>query len=145
MMRKLSTKLIIVTILVAVTGLGFFILEESETQVSINGVLCNRSSANVWLAVSEGERHSVYSLPPGQCTDFFKQDAEAIWGRDCSTDPCSYQAWKLGAGRFEVGDDPNSPLGSVLRIQGWGAGSRWHITEDWPKPELASIHYSLVK
>jgi hypothetical protein len=145
MMRKLSTKLIIVTILVAVTGLGFFILEESETEISINGVLCNRSSTSAWLAVSEGERHSVYSLSPGHCTDFFKQDAEAIWGRDCSTDPCSYQAWKLGAGRFEVVDDPNSPSDSVLRIKGWGAGSRWHITEDWPKPELSSIGYSLVK
>lgn len=144
-MRKLSTKLVIVTILVAITGLGFLILEESETEISINGVLCNRSSTGVWLSVSEGERHSVYSLAPGHCTNFFKQDVEAVWGRDCSTEPCSYQAWKLGAGRFEVLDDVDSPSGSVLRIQGWGVGSRWRVSEDWPKPDLSSINYLLVK
>ena len=136
--------LILVTILVAVTSLGFFILEESETELSINGVLCNHSSMGVWLAMSEGERTSNYALAPGQCTNFFGQDAEAIWGRDCNTDPCHYQAWKLGAGRFSVVDDTNSS-GSVLRIRGWGAGSRWRVSEDWPKPDLSSINYLLVK
>jgi hypothetical protein len=145
MMQKLSTKLILITVLVAITGLGFFILEESETEVSINGVLCNHSSTDVWLALTEGERTGAFSLAPGQCTNFFQQDAEAIWGRDCSTDPCSYQAWKLGAGRFAVYDSAESDSGLVLRIRGWGAGSRWHVTEDWPKPELSSIGYSLVK
>jgi hypothetical protein len=144
-MRKLSTKLIIIAILVATTGLGFFILEESEIELSINGVLCNRSSIRVWLAMSEGERTSTYALAPGQCTNFFTQDVEAIWGRDCSTGPCSYQAWKLKAGHFEVKHDPDSSSGSVLRIQGWGIGSRWQITEDWPKPDLSSMRYSLVK
>ncbi len=145
MMKRLSTKLILVTVLVAVTGLGFFILEESETEVSINGVVCNHSSTSVWLAMSEGERTGTYSLPPGQCTNFFRQDVEAIWGKDCSTDPCSYQAWKLRVGRFTVYDDTESSAGSVLRIEGWGAGSRWQITEDWPKPELSSMNYLLVK
>ena len=144
-MRKLSTKLILITALVAVTGLGFFILEESETEVSINGVVCNQSSSDIWLAMSEGERTGVSALAPGACTDFFSQDVEAIWGRDCSTDPCSYQAWKLRVGRFSVYDDTASAAGPILRIRGWGAGSRWQITEDWPKPELASIRYSLVK
>jgi hypothetical protein len=145
MMKRLSTKLILVTVLVAVAGLGFIILEESETEVSINGVVCNYSSTSVWLAMSEGERTGTYSLAPGQCTNFFRQDAEAIWGRDCSTDPCSYRAWKLGAGRFTLYNDGGSSEGAVLRIRGWGAGSSWHITGDWPKPDLSSIDYSLVK
>jgi hypothetical protein len=144
-MRKLSTKLILITVLVAITSLGFFILEESETELSINGVLCNRSSIRVWLALSEGERTSTSALAPGQCTNFFTQDVEAIWGRDCSTDPCLYQAWKLKAGYFEVKDDSDSASGSVLRIRGWGLGSRWQITADWPKPDLSSMGYSLVK
>ena len=145
MIQKLSIKLILITILVAVTGVGFYILEESETEVSINGVLCNHSARDIWLTMSEGGRTGTDSLVPGQCTDFFKQDAEAIWGTDCSTDPCQYQAWKLGAGRFTVYDDPETTSGSVLRIKGWGAGSYWHITEEWPKPELSSIGYRLVK
>jgi hypothetical protein len=144
-MKKLSTKLILITVLLVVTGLGFIILEESETEVSINGVVCNHSSTGVWLAMSEGERTGTYSLAPGQCTNFFRQDVEAIWGKDCSTDPCSYQAWKLRAGRFTVYDDAVSASGSVLRIEGWGTGSRWQITEDWPKPELSSVNYLLVK
>ena len=145
MINKLSTRLILVTVLVAITGLGFFILEESETEVSINGVLCNQSSTGVWLTTSEGKRTDTSSLAPGQCTDFFKQDAEAVWGSDCSTDTCQYQAWKLGAGRFTVYNDGESSAGAVLRIKGWGAGSRWHVTEDWPKPEFSSLDYSLVK
>jgi hypothetical protein len=145
MMQRLSTKLILVTVLVAVTGLGFFMLEESETEISINGVVCNHSSTELWLALTEGERTGTFLLAPDQCTDFFKQDAEAIWASDCSTDPCWYQAWKLGAGRFTVYDDAESASGPVLQIKGWGAGSRWHVTEDWPKPELSSLTYSLVR
>ena len=144
-MNKLSKKLILITVLVAIAGIGFIILEESETEVSINGVVCNHSSTEIWLATSEGERTGTSSLDPGQCTNFFTQDVEAIWGRDCSTDPCSYQAWKLRLGRFTVYDEPESDSGSVLRIRGWGAGSSWHITEDWPKPALSSIDYILVK
>lgn len=145
MSKKLSRKLILITILVAVTSLGFFILEESEVNVSINGVVCNHSTTDVWLALSKGESTGTYSLAPRQCTNIFRQDVEAIWGKDCSTDSCRYQAWKLGAGRFVVYNDAESASGSVLRISGWGAGSRWHITEDWPKPDLSSIGYSLVK
>lgn len=145
MRKRLSAKLILVTILVAVTGFAFFILEESEAEVSINGVVCNHSSIDVWLTMSEGERTGTYPLAPNACTKFFRQDAEAIWGRDCSTNPCQYQAWKLGAGRFEIYDDADSAPGIVLRIKGWGAGSRWHVTEHWPKPELSSIDYSLAK
>ena len=142
-MRNLSKKLIILTLLIAFTGLGFFILEESETEVSINGIVCNQSSTGIWLEVSEGEEHSSDLLAPGQCTNFFAQDAEAIWGSDCSADPCQYQAWKVSAGRFTVYDDVDSASGVVLRIKGWGAGSRWHITDDWPKPVLSSLTYSL--
>lgn len=145
MMKKLPSMLMIGTILVAIMGLAYFILEETEVNVSINGVACNRSSNDVWLAMSLGERTATYSLTPGQCTNMFRQDVEAIWGKDCSTSPCSYQAWKLGAGRFAIYNDTKSPAGSVLRISGWGAGSSWHITEDWPKPDLSSINYSLVK
>lgn len=144
-MKKLSAKLILVTALVLAVGLGFIILEESETEVSINGVVCNQSSTAIWLVTSEGERTGTSSLAPGQCTDFFRQDVEAIWGRDCSTDPCRYQAWKLRVGRFTVSDEATSGSGTVLRIRGWGAGSRWQITEEWPKPALSSVNYSLIK
>src|SRR5688572_13167114 len=122
MRKKLSRKLIIVTILVAITSLGFFILEESEVNVSINGVVCNHSSTDVWLALSKGESTDTYSLAPDQCTSIFSQDVEAIWGKDCSTDSCRYQAWKLGAGRFTIYNDAEAPAGSVLHISGWGAG-----------------------
>jgi hypothetical protein len=145
MWKKLSGKLILVTILVAITSLGFFILEESEVHVSINGVVCNHSSTDVWLALSKGENTDAYSLAPNHCTNIFRQDVEAIWGKDCSTDPCHYQAWKLGAGRFTVSNNAASSTEVVLRISGWGAGSSWHITEDWPKPDLSAIGYSLVK
>jgi hypothetical protein len=145
MRNRLSTELVLVTILVAVTSLGFFILEEGEVHLSINGVVCNHSSTDVWLALSKGENTGTYALAPAQCTDILRQDVEAIWGKECSMDSCRYQAWKLRAGRFIVSDDAESPAGSVLRISGWGAGSSWHITEDWPKPDLSSISYSLVK
>jgi len=132
MMKKLSTKLILITVLLVVTGLGFIILKESETEVSINGVVCNHSSTGVWLAMSEGERTGTYSLAPGQCTNFFNQDAEAIWGKDCSTGSCSYQAWKLRVGRFSVYDDAVSASGSVLRIEGWGKSPRTGPSPSFP-------------
>lgn len=144
-MNKLSTKLIVITILLAFLGAGFIFLEESETEVSINGVVCNHSSTSIWLAMSTGERTGTYSLAPGACTDFLTQDAEAIWGSDCSAGPCEYQAWKLRIGRYSVYEETGSPAGTVLRIRGWGIGSQWHITGDWPKPDLSSIAYSLVK
>jgi hypothetical protein len=142
-MKKRFTKLFL--ILAAVLVLAYIILEEIEVEVSINGVVCNHSSADVWLAVSKGEGTRTSSLAPGQCTDFFSEDVEAIWGRECSTDACDYQAWKLGAGRFVAYDEAESPSDAVLRITGWGVGSGWHITSNWPKPELSSIGYSLVK
>ena len=145
MLAKRSTKLFMITIFLVFFGLGFMLFEEGETNVSINGVVCNRSSIGVWLTMSEGERHSTHSLAPGQCTNFFKQDAEAIWGKDCRSDPCQYQAWKVSAGRFEVFNTEESSRGAVLRIEGWGARSRWHVTEDWPKPDLSSVNYLLVK
>lgn len=112
--------------------------------LSLNGRVCNHSSIPVWLTLTESGRHKAYSLSPGQCTNLFKQDAEAIWGKDCHTTPCKYQAWKVSAGRFDV-ETGHSTSGSVLLIKGWGARSRWHITREWPKPDLASIDYSLVR
>ena len=144
MLRKYSITLLIAAILVGLMGLAFTMVEEGAAEVSINGVVCNHSSTGVWLSVSEGERQKSYALAPDHCTNFFKQDAEAIWGNDCSFDPCHYQAWKVSLGRFDVEDEATS-TGSVLRIRGWGAGSRWHITWDWPKPDLSVINYSLVK
>src|SRR5215211_3919212 len=130
MLAKHFTKLFTITCLLVVLGLGLMLLEEGEPIVSINGVVCNHSSISIWLTMSKGERHSIYSLPSGQCTNFFKQDAEAIWGKDCRTDPCQYQAWKVSAGRFEVYNTEDLSLDSVLRIEGWGASSRWHVSED---------------
>lgn len=112
---------------------------------SHNGGVCNESSHTVWLTLTESGRQKAYSLPPGQCTNVFIQDAEAIWGRDCKTTPCKYQAWKLGAGHFEVEDYEASSLDSILIIRGWRVGSYWHVSPTWPRPDLASITYSLTR
>jgi hypothetical protein len=113
--------------------------------ILLHGNVCNYSSTDIWLTISESGWQKVHSLAPGQCTRGLTQDAEAIWGRDCSAHPCRYQAWKVRAGRFEVYEHKISSMGAVLRIDGWGAGSRWQVTEEWPKPDLSSINYSLVK
>lgn len=137
---KLFTKLVITTCFLGFLAFGFLALDEID--LSFNGRVCNRSSISVWLTITESGKKKAYSLPPGQCTQLFKQDAEAIWGKNCKMIPCEYQAWKVGAGRFEI---ENGDSVSVLQIKGWGALSRWHITRDWPKPVLASIDYSLVR
>lgn len=111
----------------------------------LNGGVCNSSSSGVWLTVTESGRQRAYSLPPDHCTNLLTQDAEAIWGRACDQDRCTYEAWKIGAGHYEVKQGPDSALGFVLRIEGWGAGSRWHIARTWPKPDLAALDYSLVR
>lgn len=123
-------------------ALGFLVFDEID--LSVNGRVCNHSSIPVWLTLTESGRQKAYSLPAGQCTNLFKQDAEAIWGKDCHTAPCEYQAWKVSAGRFDV-ETVDATSGSVLRIKGWGALSRWHITREWPKPDLTSMNYSLVR
>ena len=145
LMRNFSTKLFVLTVCMGFMVLGFLMVEEGEANVSINGVVCNHSSSGVWLSVSEGERQKAYSLAPGRCTDFFTQDAEAICGRDCHTGFCQYQAWKVGAGRYDVYNNAGSSLSSILQIEGWGAGSSWHITREWPRPDLSSVSYSLVR
>ena len=111
----------------------------------LHGGVCNYSTTDIWLTVSQAERQSVAPLSPGQCTNLLVLDADAIWGRDCSRGPCRYQAWKVGAGRFDVYDGGSTELIPVLRIDGWGAGSQWRISEDWPKPDLTEVDYSLVK
>jgi len=145
MKKVFSGHLTLVLILMAVTGFSLFILEEIEVEISINGVVCNHTSTNLWLALTRRSRPRTHVLAPGHCTNFFTEDAEAIWGKECVADSCKYQAWKLGAGRFDVYEAAGSPSGMVLRIKGLGAGSSWHITEEWPKPDLSSISYSLVK
>ena len=114
-------------------------------KISLNGRVCNYSSVDIWLTVTESGRQKAFRLAAGQCTDGSAQDAEAIWGSDRSTDGCQYQAWKVRAGHYDVKEDGSSASRPVLRIHGWGAGGRWHITYEWPKPALASIQYSLVK
>lgn len=114
-------------------------------KISLNGRVCNHSSVKVWLTVTQSGRQKAFVLMPGQCTDGSTQDAEAIWGSDCRANVCQYQAWKVGAGHYDVRDDGDSTSNPVLRIHGWGAGGRWHITHEWPKPALAAIPYSLVK
>lgn len=152
-MRKIfSGHLILVLILMAVMGLtvvtarrGLRILKEKRDKISINGIVCNHASTDLWLAVTRRRDPRIYVLAPSRCTNFFTEDAEAIWGKECAADSCKYQAWKLGAGRFDVYEVADSPAGEILRIRGWGIGSSWHITEEWPKPDLSSIGYSLVK
>ncbi|HLO33285.1 MAG TPA: hypothetical protein VK249_29325 [Anaerolineales bacterium] len=132
----------------ALLGLGLMalcILTMKVTAIFLNGGVCSYSSDRVWLTVTESSRQKTYSLAPGHCTNVFKQDAEAIWGRDCSTDTCKYQAWKVGAGRFELEENQHSPLGAVLRIKGWGAGSRWRIAPTWPRPDISTIRYGLIR
>lgn len=152
-MKKIfSGHLILVLILMAVMGLtavtarrGLRILKEKRDKISIHGIVCNHSSADLWLAVTRRRRPRIYVLAPDRCTNFFTEDAEAIWGKECTNSSCEYQAWKLGVGRFDVYNAADSPSGVVLRIIGWGAGSSWHVTEEWPKPDLSAIRYSLVK
>lgn len=138
-------KIWMAVLLVCLIAIGIFILDEMETELSLNSVACNYSSTGIWLTITESGNKKAYSLPPGGCTDFFQQDAEAIWGSDCSAGPCQYQAWKVGAGRFTVENGGDASSGTPLQIRGWGAGSRWQIASDWPKPELASLDYSLVR
>lgn len=152
-MRKLfSGHLILVLLLIAVLSLtavagrrGLRILREKRDKIAINGIVCNHTSTDLWLAVTRRRNPRIYVLTPSRCTNFFTEDAEAIWGKECTVDSCNYQAWKLGVGRFDVYEAAASPSGAILRIKGWGAGSSWHITEEWPKPDLSSISYSLVK
>ena len=137
-----------IRLLMAIIPLGLIslgILAIPAMSASLNGGVCNDSSSNIWLTVTESSRQKAYSLPPGHCTNVFTQDAEAIWGRDCNVDPCRYQAWKLGAGHFKVDDYGVSSLGSILLIRGWGAGSRWRIAPTWPRPNLSSVTYSLTR
>lgn len=144
-MTKLSCMLTIVTILLGYMGSSFLTRVKGEVKIAIRGVVCNYSSIDIWLTVTESRKLKPYTLHPGYCTDVRRQDVEAIWGRTCNTDACEYQAWKLGIGRYRVFDDGDTLLGSILRIKGWGAGSGWHITGGWPKPDLLTINYSLVK
>jgi hypothetical protein len=132
-------------LLIALGIMVLGLLAMQALAISRNGRVCNYGSTGIWLTVTESGRQKAYSLAPGHCTDILTQDVEAIWGRDCNTDPCNYQAWKVGAGRFEVDNDGASPLGSVLRIKGWGVGSRWRISRAWLKPDLSTINYSLVR
>jgi hypothetical protein len=142
MTTKPSTDVIMVPIAMILMILSVFAMQNMK--ISLRGRVCNHSTREVWLTVTEGGRLKAISLASGQCTDTSTQDAEAVWGSDCSAEPCQYQAWKVGAGRYDL-RDANSSGGSILRIHGWGAGSSWHITREWPKPELSSIPYSLVK
>jgi hypothetical protein len=137
------TKLVMMVLPLGLITLAFFTMETMTA--SLNGGVCNASSTNIWLTVTEASRQKAYLLSPGHCTNVFTQDAEAIWGKDCNTEPCKYQAWKLGAGHFEVENYGTSSLGSILLIRGWGAGSRWRIAPTWPRPDLASVTYSLTR
>ena len=132
--RGLITLGLVALSVVALLGLG----------ILLHGRVCNYSTTDIWLTVSHADRQSAAPLGPGQCTNVLVLDADAIWGSDCSSNPCRYQAWKVGAGRFDVYNDGGTELSSVLRIDGWGAGSQWSISEEWPKPDLSTINYSLV-
>ena len=141
-MKRFRT-LFLVIVPVSLITLGFVTLQ--TIMASRNGGVCNESSQIVWLTLTESGRQKAYSLPPGYCTHVFTQDAEAIWGRVCDTNPCRYQAWKVGAGHFEVADHGDSSVGSILVIRGWGAGSRWRMAPTCPRPDLTSITYSLIR
>lgn len=143
MSMKHFTKLLWMVLPLVLITLAFFTIEAMTA--SLNGGVCNTSSNNIWLTVTESSRQKAYSLPPGHCTNVFTQDAEAIWGKDCNVDPCRYQAWKLSAGHFKVDNYGNSSLGSILLIRGWGVGSRWRIAPTWPRPDLSSVTYSLTR
>lgn len=132
--RGLITAGLIALSVLALLGLG----------ILLHGGVCNYSTTDIWLTVSHSDRQSVAPLGPGQCTNVLVLDADVIWGSDCSRGPCRYQAWKVGAGRFDVYNDGSSEVSPVLRIDGWGAGSKWGISEEWPKPDLVAINYSLV-
>jgi hypothetical protein len=142
MTTKPSMDLIMVPLAMIMMVLGVFALQ--TVKISLNGRVCNHSSKKIWLTVTESGRQKAFPLASGQCTDD-SQDAKSIWGSDCRTGNCQYQAWKVGAGHYDVKNGGSTVSGAVLRIHGWGAGSSWHITREWPKPELSSIHYLLVR
>jgi hypothetical protein len=131
--------------LVVLALIAFGLVTMQTMTVSLNGRVCNDSSGPIWLTMTESGRQKAYALSPGDCTDVLTQDAEAIWGKNCNTNPCKYQAWKVSAGRFHVENHGDSAFGSVLRIEGWGVGSHWHITREWAKPDLSTINYSLTR
>ena len=143
MTTKSSRDMVMVPIAMILMIVSVFAMQHMK--ISLNGRVCNHSSTEIWLTVTKTGRQRASSLVPGQCTDDSTEDAEAIWGSDCSVDPCEYQAWKVGAGHYDLRDQTTSRAGLVVRIHGLGIGSSWHITREWPKPSLSSLHYSLVK
>jgi hypothetical protein len=143
MITKRSMKLIVAIIPLSLIILSFLVMK--SITVMLNGQVCNHGSNPIWLTVTESGRKKAYSLSPEQCTDVFTQDAEAVWGKDCSTEPCKVQAWKVAAGHFDIEDHGASHSDPVLQIKGWGVGSRWHISSNWPEPDLSTIHYRLVR
>jgi hypothetical protein len=145
MLSKRFINLLLISIFLSLmTSCSFNIQAKRVRKILRNGEVCNYSSHPVWLTLTESGRQQAYSLSPGNCTDISTQDAEAIWGKICNADPCSYQAWKVGAGHFGIFDDESS-AGFLLRIKGWGMGSGWHISRRWPRPELFTIDYSLER
>lgn len=113
--------------------------------VTKNGSVCNQSTVTIWITVTEVVGRRAAPLAPGECTNVILQDAEAIWGRTCSAETCTHKAWKVGAGRFEVHEHETDASGPVLKITGWGAGSRWQITKEWNRPPISEIGYSLSR
>ena len=126
----------------------------SGTQhLSGRGRVCNQSSVNIWLLVEKiplgqlSGNWQLETLVPRSCTSLATQDVEAIWGRQCNSTDCWHQAWKIGDGFFSVSDGTVSPIppGLVLQISGAGIKSAWFIDENWPKPNLYSIEYELIR
>ena len=143
MITKRSTKLLVGIIPLSLIVLSFFVMQ--SITVLLNGKVCNHSSNRIWLTMTESGRKKASLLSAGQCTNGFKQDAEAIWGKACSSGPCKFQAWKVAAGHFDIETSEASYSNSVLRIKGWGVGSRWHIAPNWPGPDLSMINYTLIR
>ena len=55
MLANRPRRLLLIVIFLVFFGLEFILLAEGETNISINGVVCNRSSICVWLTLSQGE------------------------------------------------------------------------------------------
>ena len=143
MMQRASPEFLKTLTMLGLLALAVLILQ--ALGILLHGNVCNYSSTDIWLTLSESGMQTPSQLAPGECTNFFTQDAEAIWGRDCHAGPCQHQAWKVSAGRFRVYDEENSSPETVLRIDGWGARSRWEVSEEWIKPSLSSVNYSLTR
>lgn len=110
--------------------------------------VCNWSSRSISMTVEADGSWEWAWLAPGECSDWWAQDVEALWGWSCSWNgDCWYQCWKVGEGAFWI-TDAEEKAGAqewAVRIDGWGTNSGWLDEWDWPAPPAWWINYRLER